>query len=293
MATAETASLTRAQLEALAATDMSSTIPSAELAAALVSSPFIPAGLLNLRDLGAVPNSAVRPGLIYRSAMLQDNAATRVWLASHVRTVFDLRGEAEVRHAPDPDVEGVASVWFPPERKPDRIDLTRFIDGDGSKEWARQYLAVMELYRPGIRAVLEHVRDRPGLPILFHCTGTFHGNIQLIPAGRDRTGVLAGLLHSLAGTPQEDMVYDYMLTRVGLEPGRAQLEARILALWKIADAENEPGWYNFGSLRPTSWHAFVEGVEEVYGGFEGYVTRHLGFSEEDVKTIKQNLRQEE
>jgi hypothetical protein len=171
MSTSQTASLTRDQLYALTATDIAATIPAAELAAALASSPFIQAGLLNLRDLGDVPGSAVRPGLVYRSAKLQDDAATHSWLSSHVKTVFDLRGEAEVRHAPDPQVDGVASIWFPPERKPERIDLTRFIEGDGSKEWARQYLAVVELYRPGIRAVLEHVRDKPGQPLLFHCTG--------------------------------------------------------------------------------------------------------------------------
>ncbi|GMK57452.1 hypothetical protein CspeluHIS016_0402860 [Cutaneotrichosporon spelunceum] len=279
MTTSKATALTRTQLEALTATNIEDTIPEAELAAALASRPFIQAGLLNLRDLGAVPGSAVRPGLIYRSAKLQDDASTHAWIGEQVKTVFDLRGEAEVRHSPDPAVDGVANIWFAPERKPDHIDLTRFIDGDGSAEWARQYLAVLELYRPGIRAVLEHIRDRPGQSLLFHCT-----------AGRDRTGIVAGLLHDLAGTAHKDVVYDYMLTRVGLEPGRAQLEARILAHWKIADAQNEPGWSNFASLRPTSWCAFVDGVQETYGGFEGYVTRHLGFSEEDVGTIRRHLR---
>ncbi|BEI96369.1 hypothetical protein CcaverHIS631_0113180 [Cutaneotrichosporon cavernicola] len=279
MATSETILLTRAQIEALTDTNIHDTIPSAELAAALASTPFIQAGLLNLRDLGQVPSSAIRPGLIYRSGKLQDDAPTHTWISEHVKSVFDLRGEAEVRHSPDPVVDGVANVWFPPERKPDRLDPTRFIEGDGSKEWARQYLAVLELYRPGIRAVLEHVRDKPGQPLLFHCT-----------AGRDRTGVVAGILHSLAGTPEENIVYDYMLTRVGLEPGRAELEAQLLAHSKTEDVRNEPGWHNLASLRPTSWHAFAERVQEAHGGFEGYVTRYLGFSQDDVETIKRNLR---
>jgi len=30
---------------------------------------------------------------------------------------------------------------------------------------------VLRLYRPAVRAVLEHVRDREGEPFLFHCTG--------------------------------------------------------------------------------------------------------------------------
>jgi hypothetical protein len=32
-------------------------------------------------------------------------------------------------------------------------------------------MAVIAAYKPSIRAVLEHVRDRPNEPFLFHCTG--------------------------------------------------------------------------------------------------------------------------
>lgn len=81
-----------------------------------------------------------------------------------------------------------------------------------------------------------------------------------------------------------------MLTRVGLEPGRALLEAKLKQIWKITEVDKTPGWANFAALRPSYWHAFVEGINERYGGFDGYVTGHLGFSEEDLEVIKRNLR---
>lgn len=162
--------LTRAELEHLTTTDISLTIPAADLELALASPPFLPP-LLNLRDLGNVPNSAIRPGLLYRSAMLRDDDATRAWIAKSVRAVFDLRAEREISSSPDPVVDGVLNVWNAPESVPPSIVLEKFDAGDGSAEWRAQYLVVADVYRPTIKAVLAHVRDRPDEPILFHCTG--------------------------------------------------------------------------------------------------------------------------
>ena len=36
--------------------------------------------------------------------------------------------------------------------------------------------------------------------------------------GKDRTGILAALILKIAGANDQDVIYDYMLTRAGLEP---------------------------------------------------------------------------
>ena len=46
---------------------------------------------------------------------------------------------------------------------------------------------------------------------------------MMTAAGRDRTGVLAGLLLTLAGAAPDVVMLDYMLSRIGYEPMRAQL----------------------------------------------------------------------
>lgn len=300
--------LSRAELERLSATDIEQTIPTSELDAALQSNPFIPAGVLNLRDIGLVPGSAVRPGLCYRSARLKEEEPTLNWIKENVHTVFDLRSEREVTSLPDPIVDGVKNVWLAPMQTPPRTVLEEFASGDGSDGYREEYLLVLDLYQPIFRAVLEHVRDQPGKAFLFHCTGesmlasstflftegedrqvTSHAH-RLTAAGRDRTGIVAGLLHTLAGTLVDDIIYDYLLTRVGLEPGHAELFGMLKRAWKIEDPDKAPGWYNFCSLRPTYWQKFSQGVEEKYGGFEGYLTKQLGFSDADLQTIKKNLR---
>lgn len=108
-------------------------------------------------------------------------------------------------------------------------------------------------------------------------------------AGRDRTGVVAGLLQALAGTAPEDIIFDYMLSRLGTEPARDKLVHFALASVGTTDMET-PGFANLVSLRPSYWLAFMEGLEETFGGWDGYVTQRLGFSEKELAKIKTTLR---
>lgn len=128
-------------------------------------------------------------------------------------------------------------------------------------------------------------------------------------AGRDRTGVLAGLLESLAGYDAHTIQTDFLLSRVGYEPAREQLlrfalEGTGLAQHLDDDKkttttttdlaqlfDHVPGFWNLASLKPIYWDAFVAAVNDKYGGFEGYVTRVLGFSADDLATIRRNLAQ--
>ncbi|KAJ4316643.1 hypothetical protein N0V84_007763 [Fusarium piperis] len=275
--------LSRKDLEALTATHVRDAIPSEALTAALSSPPFIPTrSLVNLRDLGAVPGSAIRPGRIFRSGMLDAAAAdpeALAWLANNVSTIFDLRSEGERATYPSPKVPGVKFVFF--ERDglyPGSPDPAEFAVDDGSSAWREQLLAVARAYKPTIRAILEHVRDKPQEPFLFHCT-----------AGRDRTGVVAGLLQTLAGTEQPDVIFDYMLSRIGTEQSRDRLVVFMKTALGLDDPET-PGFWNMASLRPTFWKALVEGVDVEFGGWDGYVTKALGFSADDLETIKRNLR---
>ncbi|KAF4841818.1 Tyrosine-protein phosphatase [Colletotrichum siamense] len=247
--------LTKDQLASLSETDVRNPIPPEELLPALTSPPFIPStSLINVRDLGAVPGSAILSGLAYRCGTLELAATdpqALAWLS------------ASNERAPDPQIDGVENIWFDSTSVDLPPVLDEFVEGGGEVGLRKEYLKVLDIYRRTFYAVLEHIRDRPGEPFLFHCT-----------AGRDRTGVLAGILQSLAGTAPDDRLLRY--ARVGTGT--------------TADDEH-PGFYNMCSLRTSCWDAFVAGVEDTYGGWDGYVTRTLGFSTEDLEIIKLHLRE--
>lgn len=103
------------------------------------------------------------------------------------------------------------------------------------------------------------------------------------------------MLQALAGATPEDVLFDYMLSRVGIETQRERLLSVIMAgVGTHFDGPDDPGLYNLSSLRPQFWTAFIDGLNEKYGGWDAYVTSEegLGFSQADLETIKRNLRGE-
>ncbi|KAK0719699.1 protein-tyrosine phosphatase-like protein [Lasiosphaeris hirsuta] len=273
-------------LLALALTDVSNALPKDYLLAALSSPPFVNVpGAFNTRDLGLLPTAtgrppAIRPGFVFRSGgfpagVLPDGGeAVR---ALGVRRMFDLRSVQEHTQQPDPEVDGVEGVWLASGEKEATVGVEDFVEGEGEKGYEMMYLDVLRVYREHITRVLEHVRDRPGEGLLFHCT-----------AGRDRTGVVAGLLLSLAGEDRDTIVLDFLLSRIGTEPAREHLLAFALKGSK-AKSVSTPGFHNLSQLRESCWNAFVKAVQRDYGGWDSYVTGTLGFSDEDLATIKKNL----
>jgi protein tyrosine/serine phosphatase len=167
--------LSRADLESLVAVHVREPIPADTLTTAFNSKPFVPTeSIINLRDLGAVPGSAIRPGHIFRSGMLDAAAAdpeAMAWLAANVKTVFDLRSKEERAAYPGPKIPGVKFVFCERVAEYPQPSPADFSVDDGSTAWRVQLMAVLAAYKPSIRAVLEHVRDKPNEPFLFHCTG--------------------------------------------------------------------------------------------------------------------------
>ena len=80
-----------------------------------------------------------------------------------------------------------------------------------------------------------------------------------------------------------------MLSRIGTEPAREKLLQYALGTLRITDQET-PGFYDLVSLRPEFWDAFLEGLKERFGGWDGYVTEWLGLPQADLEIIKANLR---
>lgn len=96
-------------------------------------------------------------------------------------------------------------------------------------------------------------------------------------------------MQTLAGTPPDDIVYDYLLSRIGTEPARDKLVKYAMAHMGVEDVET-PGFVSLVDLRPEYWHAFIKALEREFGSFDGYVIKGLGLSENDLATIKKNLR---
>lgn len=96
------------------------------------------------------------------------------------------------------------------------------------------------------------------------------------------------MLLTLAGADPDTIKLDFLLSRIGTEPAREQLLAFAKKGSRI-ESEDQPGFLNLASLREECWNAFLAALDREYGGFSGYLTKTLGFSEEDLEVIVTNL----
>ncbi|MBV8853931.1 MAG: tyrosine-protein phosphatase [Sinobacteraceae bacterium] len=168
------------------------------------SAPAFPA-LLNLRDLGGHPT---RDGGItrWRSLLRSDDLAqltpqgVAALLAYGIRTVIDLRWAEERELAPTPIIAAAPRIHYVHlSLLTDTPAQWRELCGECSKEQWK--CMVLERGQPQLAAVLRAIVAAAPGPLLFHCV-----------AGKDRTGLLAALLLSLADVEPAAIAADYALS---------------------------------------------------------------------------------
>ena len=164
-------------------------------------------GVFNFRDLGGLPTSdgaTTRSGVMFRSDALHHlapDAADRL-VDLGIRTIIDLRSAVELErsgrgalgdtaigflHAPLTHGDAAAGYVLPPA----------LADGDLGRHYVESFPERSEM----LARVITHLADPANVPAVFHCT-----------AGKDRTGLVAALVLSLVGVPDDVIVHDYTLT---------------------------------------------------------------------------------
>ncbi|KGO58874.1 Protein-tyrosine/Dual-specificity phosphatase [Penicillium expansum] len=277
------------QIREILNTDIRTPIPQALVTRITSLPPFIPIpGVSNFRDLSHNGNK-LRPGFVYRSGNLSDilgPGKSIIAAELGITTIFDLRNEGERQKAPAPSITGVDTVWLPYGARPATLNLRDFAGPDkGAAGFVKMYFGVLEAAAPCFTQIFKHIRDNPDDPFIVHCS-----------AGKDRTGVFAALILLLINRPHHDIIYDYILTRVGLESARENLmqaSAVNLGTDGVDVSQLSPeavGMLELCGVRATSMADFLVSFEKSYrNGVEGYLIDRLGFTQTDVLTMRKNL----
>ncbi len=219
-------------------------------------------GCLNVRDLGGLP--LVGGGWTrYRQIVRGDNVRRLTgtgWAALRacgVRTAIDLRWADEQAEDPPDDVPiDVVHVPLLGEYDPaysQGLDL-RMEGLAGPARAAAAYTEFVDRFRPHIAAAIDAVAAASAGGVLIHCV-----------EGKDRTGILSGLLLRLARVRDDAIADDYALTERNL----AEHHGR----W-IADAQDERQRARRVALSvtpPSAMLAVIAHVDRVYGGVEPYL----------------------
>ncbi|KAJ7125423.1 protein-tyrosine phosphatase-like protein [Mycena epipterygia] len=260
-----------------------------QMAASSLPPPFVVIeGLINVRSVGGYTTSGhslVKPILLFRAADPSRITPTgkEQLLALGVRRVFDFRADDEITSykSAAPEIPGVEFVRAPvsESRAFDPVSLSARMQefaGNELETFVTLYHEILEMGGPAFEKVLRHMLDRPDEPCLIHCT-----------AGKDRTGLFTAILLMLLGVPDDEIIKEYALTAVGLEPFLPLLIERFKQ--QVGDVENFDGALKMASSRPETMIATLKMVRERYGSAEGWVATHTSLTESDLLALRQNF----
>ncbi len=134
--------------------------------------------------------------------------------------------------------------------------------------------------QPQFKQVFQRIAAERDGTVLFHCT-----------AGKDRTGVIAGLLLDLAGVSQAEIVHNYAISAHYLQgqPKDSAMNAQIMALIK-QNPEIGRKLAGMAGTAPENMQTFLAALHQQYGGAEGYL-KAIGISEAEIAQLKQRLGQ--
>ncbi|WP_454858971.1 tyrosine-protein phosphatase [Rhizobium binxianense] len=238
-------------------------------------------GTFNVRDLGGYPTIDGNETLwrrFIRSDSLHrlDEAGVALLIDRGVTAVVDLRHTDELVAAPNP-FSGRKGVQY--------INVNLLADllpsGDAAHDPSKDvlldlYLRALDQRGIAIREVLEAITEIPGGAVLFHCA-----------AGKDRTGILAALLLSIAGVGREHVLDDYEMTATYIKPAIPDFERRALAR-----GQDLASLHAMLASRRETMQATLSYLDERYGGVPTYLAS-TGLSTSAIERLRDRLLRNE
>ncbi len=232
----------------------------------------------NFRDYGdyaTVAGRRIRPGRLFRSAhhaRLSETDLARIE-ALRIGAVVDLRRPVERARQPSRRPVGFDGVLIESDHDPqgEAPHITFLKNSDLTPQSARDFMSKtyrrlpFEVSHVDLFARYFGLLAQTDAPVLIHCA-----------AGKDRTGLLAGLTHHLLGVARDDLYEDYLLTNTAVDlEARAPGIAEQLKAMTGRTASHDAVVAFMGVEAAYLDQAFAEMIER-FGSVDGYLEQALG-----------------
>ncbi|MDR0861334.1 MAG: tyrosine-protein phosphatase [Oscillospiraceae bacterium] len=247
------------------------------------------ATLHNARELGGYPivgGGVTRHGVFVRcEAPCNLPESDLEFLRNYgLKLAVDFRGDREVNERPSALLD---LPWVEYKRSPTFNDAVAFASRNAANNapnaappvtsqvvWGEKYIDMAETCKEWIAETLTILANADGCA-LFNCT-----------TGKDRTGIIAALLLSLAGVGDEDIVADYCVSEIYLtEVYRPLLEGYNKHFPNEHRAKlTDP----FFRTVPENMWILLDYLRDTYGGAAAYVA-HCGVTDGTVALLRSKL----
>ena len=251
----------------------------------------------NARELGGYKTTdghTVKRGVLLRTAKpCGASEADRQKLVDtyHLAVITDFRMSYEREAEPNPALSGVEDVWCPIiDENLIRANVSGEKAASATNTFERLKIAIDsgivtdkmyvqflqgEQGKKGYGEFFKQLLSLPdGKSLLFHCT-----------QGKDRTGTAAMLILSALGVDEETIMQDYLLTNVFNAP-LIEKEKQMLSQYNLSEEEMNTYLSVMDQVNPAYMQNALSYLKENYGSVTGYITKELGVTQDDIKTLK-------
>lgn len=229
-------------------------------------------GVFNCRDLGGYPcagGKTTQFGRFIRCGIpFGPMGPDRARLAEiPVKTVIDLRGNGESKVAPsayakEPDI--VYHHYTLLEINPAYVEKVE------SQPLWESYVCSLTEHKENMAQVFHAIAAAPEGAVLFHCA-----------LGKDRTGIVAAMLLSLAEVDRLDIIADYQISNTYLQP---MFRTMVEDGNDIFDEEKNPHLKS----DPETMEKFCTYLDKTCGGTRAYL-ESIGVTSEEIDAIIRKL----
>ncbi len=249
--------------------------------------------LSNTRDLGGFPGAdgrRIAERKLIRSGELSKASAEDIHVLLNeynVRTVIDLRMDAECEQTPVPELPGVKVIRMP------ILDGSFFgiaRDEDSVAAWmrlfedpARDPVSVFrEMYRkllfsdyvkPYYRTIFDILLHNTNGAVLWHCS-----------AGKDRAGMVTLLVLMALGVSREVILQDYMMTDIF---ARKELrKVNFMIRFFIHDKRKKQCYKALLGVDEFYVRQLFDIIDRDFGGETGYLESFIGVSPTEIEELR-------
>jgi protein-tyrosine phosphatase len=240
-----------------------------------------PKGIHNFRAVSAYPlagGGTFRPRMIYRAGALEQmTAEDAAYLADDLalRTILDLRHHDEIamRVAPHPLEELVRlnSIFPDHVRQEDLIAELNGLYGPGISPG--RYMHYLEVGGDRLANAFSLFADEANYPFLVHCT-----------AGKDRTGVLVGMIMDVLGVAPDDIAHEYGLSDASID----RLLAYLRSSGRDIQGTDEEIRARLATP-PDKMAGFIDLLHKKHKSSAEFF-KAQGVSDETIEAVRRNLR---
>ena len=232
----------------------------------------------NFRDAGGyrtADGSWVKMGVIYRSGDISKLSAADLAELQRlgIRTIYDLRTDAEVAAAPDKVPAGATDTQENILGAAGTSGFTPTTPAAATEEMIQAEVTMVDSSsaQTGYHNVLEGIADRKDLAVVYHCT-----------AGKDRTGWASAVLLTALGVPEATVESDYLASNTYNAAYNASVLSQLPASYQAV----------YAPLLAVTPAYLASGFNEVtaqYGTFDNYLSKGLGISSKTLHELRSEL----